>query len=334
MLILCLAFFGMSGCSKGDNSQGVNDENKLQVVTTMFPSYDFAKAVFGKKAEVKLLLPPGSEAHSYEPTPQDIKDIGKADLFIYNGGENEAWVDKVLDSIDSDQLKVLAMTDQVKLLDEEIVEGMEDDHDHDHDGDHDEHDGDHEDEHDADHDHDEDHDHEIDEHVWTSPANAIKIATAIAKAGSEIKPKYKEAFESNLKEYVDKLTILDNDFKAAIQNAKHHTLVFADRFPVRYFVEEYGLKYYAAFPGCSTDTEASAATVSFLVDKVKEDKIPVIFTIEMSNQKMAKTIAAETGAEIREFNSCHNLTKEDFDQGKTYLSIMNENLDAVKDALN
>lgn len=307
LLVICLTLFGAAGCSKGDHKESTEDPTKLKVVTTMFPSYDFAKSVFGEKATVSLLLPPGSEAHSYEPSPQDIKMIEDSDLFIYNGGENEKWVDKVLGSIENKNFTVLAMTEQVDLLDEEVVEGMEDETHH--------------------------HKKEIDEHVWTSPKNAIKIATAIEEAGAEIKPEHEEYFTHNLSGYVDKLEVLDNDFQNAINGGTRKVLIFADKFPIRYFVEEYGLEYYAAFPGCSTDTEASAATVSFLIDKINKEKIPVVLHIEMSNQKMAKTIAAETGAEILEFHSCHNLTKEEFDEGMTYLSLMGKNLEVVRQAL-
>lgn len=355
----------LTGC--GDKNEAASKE-QLKVVTTIFPAYDFARQVLGEKGNVKLLLPPGSEAHSYEPKPQDIKAIQEADMFIYNGGENEKWVKRVLASINKNKAekkpKVIAMTKKVHLLEEEIVEGMEhDNHSHHHydddkydrddrndrDDRDDRYDDDRHDRDDRDDRQDDDsnitfsnhhyrkshsHSHEPDEHVWTSPINAIHISGAIMKEAKMLKPKAAKIFENNFAEYRAKLLQIDKQFRDTVRKSKRHTLIFADRFPVRYFVAEYGLDYYAAFPGCSTDTEASAATVSHLIKKVKNQKIPVVFHIELSNKKMANTISEATGAKIMEFNSAHNVTKQQLESGLTYLQIMEKNLAAVKEALN
>jgi zinc transport system substrate-binding protein len=204
---------------------------------------------------------------------------------------------------------------------------MEYDHDHDHDHDH-------EADHDHDHDHEHEHEGEIDEHVWTSPVNAIAIVNKIAQIVETKDPDNAEFFEANRKAYVEKLTDLDRQFRDVVSSSKRKTILFGDRFPFRYFADEYGLEYYAAFPGCSAQVEASAATVAFLTDKVKEDKLPVVFTIELSNGKIADAIGEATGAQSLTLNSCHNVTKDQMDSGETYLSLMQKNVETLRIALN
>lgn len=317
-MLICLAVVGCVGCS----SKKQEGENGIKVVTTIFPAYDFASQIGMDKISVDLLLAPGTESHSYEPSPQDIIKISESDVFIYVGGENDSWVDDILSTIDLSNIKVIKLMDCVKVVEEEYVEGMEQDKKH-----HDEHD-----EHDDD---DDEHDHsEWDEHVWTSPVNAIKISEKIKDILTEIDKENNQFYEENYNQYKGKLEKLDQAFKQVIANAKRKELIFGDRFPVRYFTEEYGLKYYAAFPGCSADTEPSAATVAFLINKVKEDNIPVVLQIELSTGNIARTICEETGAKLYTFYACHNLTKEDFKAGKTYLDFMWENVETLKIALN
>ena len=300
-IIIIVSIFMISGCTS-------SKDNKMTIITTNFPAYDFAREMTkGSDIEVKMLLKPGSESHDYEPTPKDIISISKSSMFIYVGGESDEWVDGLLDSIDTSNIQIVKMLDEVNPVYEEKVDGMtvKDDED----------------------------EEEYDEHVWTSPRNVIEITRTIKDKLCKIDPENRLLYEDNYSSYRIKLENLDNDFKEVVNNSNRKELIFADRFPFRYFVDDYGLSYYAAFPGCSSETEASAKTISFLINKVKEDNIPVILTIEFSNKKIAKTISKETGAKILEFNSAHNISSEDFENGKTYLDIMNDNLDVLKEAL-
>ena len=335
ILVMCAScFYGCSSDKKEENSS-----KKIKVVATIFPVYDFLREIGGDKIDLTMLMTPGAETHSYEPTPKDMKTVSNADFFAYVGGDSDEWVDKILDGNKNDKMKVVTLMDCVKTVDEEHVEGMEEEHDHDHDEDvdgkddsdkdkdeHDEHD-----EHDHDHDGDEP---EQDEHVWTSPKNAIEIVKKLTSELSKVDPDNANYCKENSKNYIKKLEDLDREFEDVVKNGKRKEIIFGDRFPFRYFVDRYGLKYYAAFPGCSTDTEASASTVAFLTNKVKEDKIPVIFHIELSNNKIAKSIAEATGAKMLQLNAVHNVTKEDFEKGETYLSLMEKNLKPLEEALN
>ena len=275
---------------------------KLSIITSNFPAYDFARAVAGDRAEIKMLIKPGAELHDFEPSPQDIIDIRNSDLFIYTGGESDEWVESILD----DTTNTLQMMNSVNTLQEEIIEGMESE---------DENEG------------------EDDEHVWTSLRNAIKIIHSIRDELSEISPENQGYFEENAKAYTDKLSELDTSYQYIVRNAKRKTLVFGDRFPLRYFVEDYKLDYYAAFPGCAEQTEASSKTIAFLIDKVRKEKIPVVLKIELSSNKTAQTIADETGAKVLTFNSAHNISAEDFAKGVTYADIMESNLAVLEEAL-
>lgn len=310
-LLPLLALLMLTGCTHE------TDTDKLTVITTAFPSYDFARSIAGDMADVRMLLSPGAEAHSYEPTPKDMIDIQNCDLFIYAGGENEAWVTDMISSLDIDEDKVIAMLDVVSPLCEETVEGMEADH-HDHSGacghGHQDTEG-------------------YDEHVWTSPNNAALITKTIADKLRDIDPANASLYAVRCAAYEDRLSELDAKFRSLVSGAKRRVILFGDRFPVRYFTEEYGLEYYAAFPGCSADTEPSAATIAFLIDKVKEKSIPVVFSIELSNGRLAAAIAEATGAKVLTFTSCHNLTKEEFNSGATYISLMENNLSNLQEAL-
>ena len=297
LLIIFISIILISGCS-------LSKDNKTTIIATNFPAYDFAREITkGSDIEVKMLLKPGSESHDYEPTPKDIISISKSSMFIYVGGESDEWVDDLLDSIDTSNIQIVKMLDEVNAVYEEKVEGMQSDEDEE--------------------------EKAYDEHVWTSPKNVIIISRTIRDEISKIDPNNRELYNNNFNEYKSKLDSLDNEFRKIVQNSNRRELIFADRFPFRYFVDEYGLSYYAAFPGCSSETEASAKTISFLINKVREDDIPVILTIEFSNKKIAKTISKETGAKILEFNSAHNISSEDFE-----LDIMNDNLEVLKEALN
>ncbi len=315
-IVMIIGTMGFTGCSSNKENDG-----KLNVVTTIFASYDFTRQIVKENGNVTMLLPPGAETHSYEPTPQDIIKISESDVFIYIGGENDQWVDEILDTIDTENIKIIKLMDLVETVEEEIVEGMEAEEDHE--------------EGEATNDaHEHDEETEWDEHVWTSPKNAITISKALAKEFEEIDKDNAKVYEENLDSYVSTLTQLDSEFEEVINNSKRDVMIFGDRFPIRYFVEEYGLKYYAAFPGCSSETEASASTVAFLIDKVNQENIPVVFKIELSTGNIANTISEATGAKVLTFYACHNLSKEDFDNGKTYVDFMRDNLKNLKEALN
>ena len=314
------------------------EQKKYSVVSTSFPGYDFARAVTkNTNISTKMLVKPGAETHTYEPTPQDIIDIKNADMFVYVGGDSDTWVEKILKDVDTKKTHVVKLVDLVSTVEEEIVEGMEDedDHEHDHDHDHshshkhDDHDHNHDHKHDHDHDHDEEEEGpEIDEHVWTSPKKAMEIVKKIAKVASEIDAAEETKINDNAEKYVAEIAQVDKDLHQAI-DGKISEIVVADRFPFRYFADEFGLKYAAAFSGCSEQTEASAKTISFLINKVKQDKIKKIYKIELSNGKIAETVSKDTGAEVLELHSAHNVTADDFSKGVTYVDLMKRNLLAL-----
>ena len=307
-IILSMALLAVLLCGcKADNDN--DDDSKLNVVTTIFPPYDFIRQIGGSNVNVSMLLKPGTESHNYDPTPQDIIKIQDADLFVYVGGESDEWVRDILEADDKQPKKVVALTDCVDTVQEDITTGMTVEEKSDSDK------------------------TEYDEHVWTSPKNALTISRKLAEALGELDGKNKSVYEKNMLDYARDLSALDNDFCEAVSKAKNKTLIFADRFPMRYFADVYGLGYFAAFAGCSSDMEPSAATISFLIDKVREKKIPVVFTIEFSNGKIADTICEATGAKKLEFHSCHNVSQKMFDDGATYISIMRNNLKNLKEAL-
>jgi len=307
------------------------EQKKYSVVSTSFPGYDFARAVTkNTNISTKMLVKPGAETHTYEPTPQDIIDIKNADMFVYVGGDSDDWVKKILKDVDTKKTHVVKLVDLVSTVEEEIVEGMEDEDEHDH-----EHDHDHSHSHEHDHDHDHKHDHdeeeegsEIDEHVWTSPKKAMEIVKKIAEVASEIDVDEKTKINDNAEKYVAEIAQVDKDLHQAI-DGKISEIVVADRFPFRYFADEFSLKYAAAFSGCSEQTEASAKTISFLINKVKQEKIKKIYKIELSNGKIAETVSRDTGAEVLELHSAHNVTADDFSKGVTYVDLMKRNLVAL-----
>lgn len=312
LCLFILIFPLTAGCAK---RTGDTDDGRIRVVSTIFASYDFARQIAGENADISMLLKPGTESHSYEPTPRDIIAIQECDVFIYVGGENDAWVDNILASMDTSEITVIKMIDLVDKYEEEHVEGME------------------EHVHTEDCHHEHEHHEEWDEHVWTSPVNAIKICKKITEVFCEKDVRNSNLYVENSDKYIQELTELDDYFDDIVENAERKTIVFGDRFPLRYFVEEYNLEYFAAFPGCSTDTEASAATVVFLIDKIREEHIPVVFKIELSSDSLARTIAEDTDTRVMVFNTCHNVTRDEFNSGETYVSLMYRNAEALKEAL-
>lgn len=283
-------------------------EEPLQIVATIFPGFDFAREIAGNNAEVTLLLPPGTDSHSFDPTPQDILAIQNADLFIFNGGESDVWVTRLLESLGDDAPETFIMMEHVDVCIE--AEG----HDH--------------------HDHDHDHDQLLDEHVWTSPRNVMTIAQGLTDKLCQIRPELADVFQQNNAAFQQSLADLDAALAEVISTGKRTTLVFGDRFPFRHLAAAYGLDCHAAFPGCSEDSEPSIKTISSLVKLIREENIPVVFHIEFSNTQTAGILAEETDAKILLLHSCHTVSQQDIDAGASYLGLMWQNVDALKEALN
>lgn len=302
------------GCSKAEStdSKATDGDNtsKIKVVTTLFPQYDFVNQIGKDAVEVNMLLKPGVESHTYEPTPSDIIDINKADIFLYTGDEMEPWVSKILDSLDNDVMIV----DLSKNITLDEVE----DHDHDH----------------EDEESDDGHVHSYDPHIWTNPLNAKVMVEDIKTALSEVDKTNAMTFETNANEYLASLDQLDQDIRDMVKEAKRDEVVFGGRFAFHYFFEEYGLDYVSAYDSCSAETEPSAKVIATIIDQVKEDEIPVIFYEELANPKVAESIASATGAKTLLLHSCHNVSADEYKDGATYLSLMYQNLENLKEALN
>lgn len=309
----------LSGCAYGKKK----NDGKISVVTTCFPPYDFARAVAGDTADITMLLSTGAEAHSYEPTPRDIAEIQNCDIFICIGGEDEVWVDSILKAVDNDSMTVIRLFDYAELLEEETVAGASPDgHDHHH----------HHDKNDHEHD-GEVNENNADGHIWTSPENAVKCVQAIEDAFCEKYIENSEFYRSNAEEYIKRLQQLDSDFRKITENTGEKVIIVGDRFPFRYLAHEYGLGYFAAFSGCSSESEPSVYTMAFLIDEILEHNADTVFYLEFSTRKLAEKLCDATGAKMLPLNSCHNVSKEDFNSGVTYIDLMYENLENLKEAL-
>lgn len=297
IFIVFLSIVFLFSCAK-------NSEGESLVVAIDFPSYDAARAIMGEEG-LRMLLPAGAECHDYEPTPKDMIALSDASLVIYTGGESEAWVDKIVASLDKD-VEVFKLIDQVSIVMEEKKDGMTLFEDED----------------------------ELDEHVWTSPVNEARIVANLEVKLEEIFPDRKDDLKANAEGYVEKLGILDKEIRSVVKSAKHNTLVFASRFPFRYFTDEYGLDYFAAFPGCAEETEPSAKTVAFLIDKVKDLGLRYIIDIEFGSPLIASAIAQEAGVGIISMHSMHDVSSSEMEAKEDYISIMTRNIEALKEALN
>ena len=360
----------LGGCAQTGGSQGAFDASpeavgKLKVAVTLFPYYDFVRQIAGDQVDLQMVIPAGMDSHSFEPTPADIRTIQHADVLISNGGTMEHWLDETLAALDTTSMTIVTMMDYVDTVEEEIVEGMEDaDHDHDHahvhaadDHDHsnetpEEHaahaheadDYDHSGEtpeehaahaHEAD-DHDSvDHDGheeeiEYDEHIWTSPVNAMKLVDVIGDTLAQADPAHADIYHQGAASYKKELEEIDAGFREVCANRKLNMIVMGDKFPFRYLADEYQLDYRAAFSGCSSDTEPSAKTIAYLIDKVKEEQIPAVYYLELSSHRVAEIIGEETGAEPLLLHSCHNVTRAQFDAGITYVGLMRQNIENLR----
>ena len=338
VFVLALSLLSVSGTASAEEAAAAP---KKRIVTTIFPIYDWVMNVLGEQAEnaeVSMLLDNGVDLHSYQPTADDIVRISGCDLFIYVGGESDEWVRDALQEATNKNMTVInlmeALGDSVK--EEKLVEGMEHDHDHAQEEDHD-----HEEEHD--HAHEEDHDHdaeaeeaEYDEHVWLSLKNAAVLCRTIAEALGQIDRENAARYTANAEAYTEKLNTLDAQYQAAVDAAALHTLLFADRFPFRYLADDYALDYYAAFVGCSAETEASFETIIFLAGKLDELGLPAVLQIESADGSIARTVVESTQSrdqQILTMDSMQSTTAKDVAAGANYLSIMEKNLDILKAAL-
>ncbi|MCO8193060.1 metal ABC transporter substrate-binding protein [Anaerofustis sp. NSJ-163] len=336
LLVLAMSLSCFFGC--GTNKEK-KEEGKIKIVTTIFPEYDWVMNVLGDKkdnADVTLLLDNGVDLHSYQPTADDILKISNCDLFIYVGGESDDWVQDVLKKADNKNMKVINLLDVLgdKAKEEEVIEGMQSDHEHE-EGEEHEHDKDNEKEK-AQVENNKEEEKEIDEHVWLSLNNAKVLVNKIGSTLMEIDKSNKDTFKKNTQDYIKKLDKLNEKYKETIKKANKKTLIFADRFPFRYMLDDYGLNYYAAFAGCSAETEASFKTVSFLSKKVDELSINYLITIEGSDKKLAKTIISNTKSKnqkVLTMDSMQSTTSKDIKEGKSYLDTMEKNLKVMEKAV-
>ena len=308
LLIVCL--FLLFSCS---NTEERNDD-RLEIMAASFPSYDAARAVAGDLASITMLVPPGGGEHSYEPSIEDVIRISGSDLFIYNGGESDTWITYILSDLDGATSTFSLLENAAFTLyeDEENIAWKEENHD----------------------DHDHSHGRVLDEHVWTSPENEIAIIQALCEEIASLDEDNREVYESNAASYIEDIREVQGTIRKIVEDGMRREIIVADRFPLLYFVTEFSLDYYAAYPGCSSESEPSAKTVAFLIDKVREDGIPVVLHMELANTLLSEVVAEETGAAVMEFSSCHNVSKRVFDSGVTYVDLMRQNAAVLKEALN
>ena len=326
ILSLLLAALLTVGSLTACNGSSPADDGKLRIVTTIFPEYDWVMNILGDNpagAEVTMLLDTGVDLHSFQPTADDILKISTADMFIYVGGESDEWVDKALAQAKNKNLVAINLLEVLgdAVKEEEVVEGMQADHeDEDHDHDHDHEDG----------------EKEYDEHVWLSLRNASALVKHIAESLKKIDSSHADIYTANASAYTDKLKALDAEYQKAVDGSTVRTLLFGDRFPFRYLADDYGLTYYAAFVGCSAESEASFETITFLSKKVDELGLPAVLTIEGTNHKIAETVVRSTqngDQKILSLDSMQSVTAKDVKDGANYLAIMEKNLEVLKEAL-
>lgn len=308
LLIVCL--FLLFSCSSADEG----NEDRLEIMAASFPSYDAARAVAGDLASITMLVPPGGGEHSYEPSIEDVIRISESDLFIYNGGESDTWITYILSDLDGATSTFSLLENAAFTLyeDEENIAWKEENHEG----------------------HDHSHGRVLDEHVWTSPENEIAIIQALCEEIASLDEDNREVYESNAASYIEDIREVQGTIRDIVENGMRREIIVADRFPLLYFVTEFSLDYYAAYPGCSSESEPSAKTVAFLIDKVRKDGIPVVLHMELANTLLSEVVAEETGAAVMEFSSCHNVSKRVFDSGVTYVDLMKQNAAVLKEALN
>lgn len=296
LVFVIAIIFSATACGKTE------ENGKLSVVTTIFPYYDFANKTSNGLADVKMLITPGNDIHSYEPTPSDIASIKKCDLFIYNGGESDTWVDSILDSFGNEEKpQVMKMMDYVTPLNEV----------------------------DADH----KQGSEPDEHIWLSPTNAQNLLGIIGTKMGDLDIKNQSTYKSNYTSYIKEISTVSQSIQSTVNSSDSKKIVVGDRFPLLYFTNQYGIEWECAFPGCSSETEPSLSRMSALQDTVKKEKIKSIIKLDMSGNNVAQTLSDETGAKVVTFYPCETISQEDFDRGETYSTLMARNMTAIKEAL-
>ena len=294
----------LCACSS-ESGYSNSDSGKLKIISTVFPPYDLARQIAGDNAEISILLPPGSEIHNYEPSAKDMIAIRNCDIFLYIGGENEQWAEKLINSNDTENVTAVKLIDYVPALSE-----------------------------DEDHDHEHEHEHETDEHIWTSPKNAQLMLSAVYDAICKVDPSGKQTYTKNKDAYAKQLSDLDDAYRSAVDNAKNKTIVLADKFPFRYLAHEYGLEFSAAFAACSDESEPGVSTMIKLTKTIKENNIPAVYYLEFSSTKIADTLCDETGATKLMLHSCHNVSKQDIENNVSYVDLMKQNLENLKLTLN
>ena len=304
-VVFILTFVIALGSLAACDGSPPEDSGGLSVAAATFPEYDISRAIAGDRASIRMLVPPGASAHSFEPSPGDIKNLRRTDVFIYIGCESDLWIENVLKALDTSDMKIIRLTEHIDPLREEVKPGMQADED----------------------------EPGYDGHIWSSPKNAIKLIGVICDEFCENDGENADFYRANASAYREALEAVDAEFTEVIENAKRKKIVVADKFPFLYFTRAYGLDYEAAFPGCAEQADASPATIARLVETVKEEKIPYVYYAELSNASAAKAVAEQTGAGTLPLNSCHNVSRADFDAGATYLSLMRDNLENLRKGL-
>ena len=295
------------------NTQNTEKTEKKSIVVTNFATYDFIRQIAGDTVDLNFLLGPGVDSHSYDPTAKDIIDITKADMFVYVGGEIEPWAEKIVPTINSNNL--ICIKDLVNLMEEKEIDGAEEHHGHEGE------------------EHKEHEEVEYDEHIWTSLENSTKIIEVLKSKLVNLIPANREFYTNNANRYIAEINNVKLEIQSIVENKVRNRLVFGDKMPMQYFISEFDLEVSSAFSGCSTETEPSSSTIAYLVNKIKNEKIPVVLYIELSNGTVAKTIADETDAKALQIQSLHNVSKQDFNNGETYVTLMRKNMNVLKEAL-
>lgn len=312
LLVVIIATCGVVILKGNKENTKESDANEINIVVSNFASYDFLRAIVGNNNDVaiKFILGPGKDSHSYEPTAQDLIDIQNADLFVYIGGKMEEWALKVLDSMGKEKINAFCIADDVELAEEKEIDGVEE--------------------------HEEEHEEgAFDEHIWTSPKNAKLMIKSLCSEIIKIDPKNADIYNKNAEEYIKKIERVDTEIRTVVDNKVRDRLLFGDKMPIQYFIDYYGLKVSAAFSGCSTDAEPSGKTIAYLIKVAREEKIPVILYIELNTGKVAKTIANEVGDNCKamKIQTLHNVEKDDFENGETWVTLMERNVEVLKEAL-
>lgn len=305
-IVMCAMLF--AACNK---SKPANETAEFSVVAVNFICYDLARAICGvgdasvntvfsgmrkTPVDLQLILKPGTDIHSFDPSPKDIMAIENAGIFIYTGGESDKWADKLLKTVKNPPSHIFKLVENIAIEKDE---------------------------------HETEHNHEADEHVWTSPANTLKLIDCLAAALSECNPTMADIYSANAAIYKEEIENARNAIRSVLAKKEKRVIVVGDRFPLKYFAQEFGIKYYAAFAGCSSAVEASSATIAELIDIIKEEKLPAVFAIELSNRRIAETIAKSAGVNVLELNAAHNLMQRQFDSGMTYVDTLYANAEAL-----